>query len=135
MDREESAVRAMPVNMTNELAKERNRAAADRSLMAWIRTSLSLITFGFGIDKVIDAINRARFGTPSSVGTGVTIVSVGFIVVGMLSLIAALVEHRSVLRRIGREAFVYEERRSIAGWTASLIILIGAIALFTIVRG
>ena len=31
-------------NMANELAKERNRAAAERTLMAWIRTSLSLIS-------------------------------------------------------------------------------------------
>ncbi|MFM7169470.1 MAG: YidH family protein, partial [Cyanobium sp.] len=43
------------VNVTNELAKERNREAAERTLMAWIRTSLSLISFGFGVDKIIGA--------------------------------------------------------------------------------
>jgi putative membrane protein len=48
------------VNITNELAKERNREAAERTLMAWIRTSLSLISFGFGVDKIIGAINRSR---------------------------------------------------------------------------
>jgi uncharacterized membrane protein YidH (DUF202 family) len=45
-------------NLTNELAKERNRAAAERTLMAWIRTSLSLISFGFGIDRVVTALNK-----------------------------------------------------------------------------
>lgn len=39
-------------NTSTELAKERNREAADRTLMAWIRTALSLIGFGFGIGKL-----------------------------------------------------------------------------------
>src|SRR5882757_2706696 len=41
-------------NTATELTKERNRLAADRTLMAWIRTSLSLIGFGFGIGKVYE---------------------------------------------------------------------------------
>jgi uncharacterized membrane protein YidH (DUF202 family) len=36
-------------DISSELARERTRQAADRTLMAWIRTSLSLIGFGFGI--------------------------------------------------------------------------------------
>ena len=47
------------MNLTNELAKQRNRDAAERTLMAWIRTCLSLISFGFGLDKIIAAIDRA----------------------------------------------------------------------------
>jgi len=41
-------------NTATELTKERNRLAADRTLMAWIRSSLSLIGFGFGIGKVYE---------------------------------------------------------------------------------
>ena len=41
-------------NTATELTKERNRLAADRTLMAWIRTALSLIGFGFGIGKVYE---------------------------------------------------------------------------------
>ena len=43
------------VNVANEFAKERNRAAAERTLMAWIRTALSLIGFGFGIGFYLEA--------------------------------------------------------------------------------
>ena len=40
-------------NIATELAKERNRAAADRTLNSWIRTSLALIGFGFGLSKIL----------------------------------------------------------------------------------
>ena len=33
-------------SLANELAKERNRQSSDRTLMAWIRTAISLIGFG-----------------------------------------------------------------------------------------
>lgn len=39
-------------NKATELTKERNRLAADRTLMAWIRTALSLIGFGSGSGSV-----------------------------------------------------------------------------------
>lgn len=48
-----------PRSSATELDKERNRAAAERSLMAWIQTSLSLISFGFGIDQIVKALNQA----------------------------------------------------------------------------
>ncbi|MGL6134714.1 MAG: YidH family protein, partial [Prochlorococcaceae cyanobacterium] len=50
------------MNLTNELAKERNRAAADRTLMAWIRTCLSLISFGFGLDQIVTALHGRSAG-------------------------------------------------------------------------
>ena len=47
------------------------RAAAERTLMAWIRTCLSLISFGFGLDKIIaanpDKVEQAK-AKPSLAG-------------------------------------------------------------------
>jgi len=39
-------------SLTNELARERNREAADRTLLAWIRTSLAMISLGFAIERL-----------------------------------------------------------------------------------
>jgi putative membrane protein len=47
-------------NPATELAKERNRAAEERTLMAWIRTCLTLISFGFGIERIVAVLDRAR---------------------------------------------------------------------------
>ena len=104
------------MNLTNELARQRNRDAAERTLMAWIRTCLSLISFGFGLDKIVGAIDRAT-GT-SGPRPGVIAVAVAFVLTGILAMAAATVQHRHELRRL-RDDFVYvPEQRSIARATA-----------------
>jgi putative membrane protein len=45
-------VATTPVHQRTDLAMERNYLAADRTLMAWMRTSLSMISFGFTIGKL-----------------------------------------------------------------------------------
>lgn len=44
----------------NELASESYRAAADRTLIAWIRTALAMIGFGFGVGKLNEALEKAN---------------------------------------------------------------------------
>ncbi len=73
-------------NLNNELAKERNRAAAERTMMAWIRTCLSLISFGFGLDKIIGAINRSRFDGSAHAGMSVRLVAMGFVLIGIVAM-------------------------------------------------
>ena len=85
-------------NLTNELAKERNRAAAERTLMAWIRTALALISFGFGLDKIIAAIERAGLQGSGHADLSVKLLSMGFVLVGVVSLAAAIRQHRRDLR-------------------------------------
>ena len=40
--------------LADVLALERTRMAADRTLMGWIRTALSMISFGFTIFKFLE---------------------------------------------------------------------------------
>jgi putative membrane protein len=58
-------------------------------MMAWIRTCLSLISFGFGLDKIINAINRSRFDTRDHAGLNVRLVAIGFVLRGVVAMAAA----------------------------------------------
>jgi putative membrane protein len=99
------------MNLNNELAKERNRAAAERTMMAWIRTCLSLISFGFGLDKIIAAINRSRFDGSAHAGMSVRLVAIGFVLIGILAMAAATRQHLRTLKLIRRDDFVYVDQR------------------------
>jgi inner membrane protein YidH len=124
--------KALAPNLANELARERNREAAERTLMAWIRTALSLIGFGFGIGK-LDAYLQGsglhtRFDLPHSTLT----FGASFIVVGILGLLAAIVQHARVLKRLSRPDFAYDAMRPIAMTVAVLLMLIGVFGLIAI---
>jgi putative membrane protein len=118
----------LPLNVTNELAKQRNRDAAERTLMAWIRTCLSLISFGFGLDKIVSAIN-SRSGGLAHAGLGVQLVAMGFVVTGVMALLAAILQHRRALKRLRLDDTTYRESRSLAILTAAVISGIGVLAL------
>src|SRR5271157_4753412 len=49
----------LPVATSTNLAAIRSLMAADRTLLAWIRTSLSLLSFGFTIYKVLQSFEAA----------------------------------------------------------------------------
>lgn len=121
-------------NIQAELAKERNRAAAERTLMAWIRTCLSLISFGFGIDSIVSAIlsfqrvseslNPVRFSR---------VLGLAFIALGIYAMISAAIEHQKELRHIQRsEDYFYTPRRSLGLTVAIALIGIGIYAFISI---
>src|ERR1700756_2870758 len=119
-------------SVANELARERNREAAERTLMAWIRTALSLIGFGFGIGKVDAYLQGADLHTRFDLPHSTLIFGSSFIVVGILGLLAAIVQHVRVLKRLSRPDFAYDAMRPIAMTVAALLILVGAFGLIAI---
>ena len=95
-----------------ELAKYRSRAAADRTLMAWIRTCLSLIGFGFGIPTIVRAIENTRLSHHLNPVRFSVIVGLSFIVTGMLGMVLGLREHRRLLKQIQSDRYTYETSHS-----------------------
>jgi putative membrane protein len=124
--------KSVVTNVANELAKERNREAAERTLMAWVRTALSLIGFGFGIGKLSAYLEEAGLHiTRDPVHTSL-IFGASFIVVGIFGLLAAIVQHARILKRLSQPDFAYNAMRPIAMTVAALIMLIGAFGLVAI---
>lgn len=117
------------------LARERTRAAADRTLMAWIRTGLSLITFGFGIGKaveVLDAANpaRARLLDP---GHASLVVAFGLVILGVLSLLGAIIQHGQLLKALEQVDYSYKAPLALTVVVAMLLLIISLISLVSLV--
>jgi putative membrane protein len=104
-------------------------------MMAWIRTCLSLISFGFGLDKIIGAINGSRFQGSDHAGLSVRLVAMGFVLVGIVALAAATRQHLRTLRLIRRDDFLYVDQSSISVFTAVALTLIGLFAFVLLVTG
>lgn len=121
-----------PYNLNNELAKERTHAAADRTLMAWIRTSLSLIGFGFGIPTIVRTLEATRIGKNINPHHFSNVIGLSFISIGMYAMFVALKEHRRLLKLIKSDRYIYEssntaERVGFALFLVGIVSFVGVL--------
>lgn len=110
------------------LAIERTRVAYDRTMMAWIRTSFYLITFGFTIYKYFQI---QRVAAPSERLIGPREFSLILISLGLFSLVVAVRQNRQNLLKL-RE-YVPETQGSLAGLLAGLIGILGFLAVISVI--
>lgn len=122
-------------NTSTELAKTRNRAAAERTTLAWIRTALALISFGFGLDKIISAIRDAGGDGNTSQDFGVQLMSMGFIGVGIFTLLIAMRQHKRELIRLRSDPYLYRDEPSLSIATATAVLVIGVLAFLLLLSG
>ena len=123
------------INPNTELAKTRNRAAAERTTLAWIRTALALISFGFGLDKIISAIRVAGGDIDSGNDVGVQLMSMAFIGVGIFTLLIAMRQHKRELVRLRNDPYLYRDEPSLSIATATAVLMIGVIAFLLLLSG
>ena len=87
------------LKLTDILALDRNKLAAERTLMAWLRTALSMISFGFTIYKFLQVIDEQstvavlRPNAPRNVGLVLT-------GLGTVVLVIACVQHWSYVKNL-----------------------------------
>ncbi len=126
---QESALHALAHDTSTVLALERTRAAYDRTLMAWMRTATSLISFGFTLYKFLQ-IEMDRATHPARL-VGPREFALAMVVVGILSMLFGTVEHWENLRSLRAQGA--EARWSKSGLIAGLVSLMGLGALVLIV--
>jgi putative membrane protein len=83
-----------------DMAVERTIMAADRSMMAWVRTGLSLISFGFTIYKFLE-YQKDQLREMGKVVPGISgprVFGLLMIGIGILSLLMGTVEYISTTR-------------------------------------
>jgi putative membrane protein len=115
------------------LTLDRNLMAAERTMMAWIRTSLSLISFGFTVGKFFDYLAAdkgkpirgflARMMGPD--GVGMVLVALGILALGF-----AIVDHRNTVKRLQGQGL--EKRRSAAIVVAMILVVLGISAILSL---
>jgi putative membrane protein len=115
------------------LALVRTRFASERTIMSWMRTSISMYTFGFSISKFFVYLEGQQEGTQFS--DGPYKLGVALICVGLLVLVPAIVQHIRRLRKAKELGMptISISRLSPAVGVATALFVIGIVTLFTLV--
>ena len=116
-----------PLDTGTRLAVERTQLAHERTLMAWVRTSASLISFGFTIYKFFDF--EAGRGAVGATNRLLSPRQFGMIMIaiGVASLALATVQHYRTNKRM-RSSYG-EGDRSVALIVAVIVSVMGILAL------
>jgi putative membrane protein len=126
---------ARPVSLVDELARERNREAADRTLLAWIRTSLAMISLGFGIERLGQAAVAFDQRFDGAAQTKTRFFGAALIALGVAATLAGMWEHRRILVAIATDDYRYADRLPIARYMGGALVAVGVAALTLILWG
>ena len=122
---------ASPPNVSEStlLAVDRTRLAHERTLMAWVRTATSMISFGFTIAKLVPNRDNGR----DSILDTHTFASI-MIAVALVALTFAAIQHRREMRTLRAQ---YPDRvpYSNAMLVASLVAGFGILAFVAVLVG
>ncbi|MGF1481817.1 MAG: YidH family protein [Cyanophyceae cyanobacterium] len=118
-----------PTNVTTQLAKERNREAAERTLTSWIQNCLSIIGFGAGFESISAACAQAFPENDAGLEFLARTIGLTAIGLGILLLVLMVIAYRAEVRSLEREDyFERSPRLSNLGVLVSAITLYGLIA-------
>jgi putative membrane protein len=112
------------LNPQDELARERNHLAADRTLLSFLRSSLTLVSIGVGVNQVGRAIAPTGLELdPWAYGLSLTLIALGVANLGLASQ-----DYRREIRRLQAPVYRYTPRWSLAGTLGWLVLGIGGVA-------
>ncbi|RZM76671.1 DUF202 domain-containing protein [Leptolyngbya iicbica LK] len=114
-----------PPNPQPELARERNRIAADRTLLSFVRSSVTLISIGVGISQVSNIL----VPVVSYLSYWTYLLSVLMVGVGVITLIFAAHDYQGELQRLRQPEYYFTPRWSLGGVTGWIILIAGGLTL------
>jgi len=116
----------LPQFDSNHLAMDRTWLAHERTLMAWVRTATSMISFGFTIYKFFQfeagkETSRRGLLTPRDFA----MLMIG---IGVISLVLSAISHRREVRELSAQL---GGRRSMAEILAGLVSVFGILVMLS----
>jgi putative membrane protein len=125
-------------NAQTHLAWLRTRLAVERTMMAYMRTAISLIGFGFGIFQFVYSLqNEPEFGS-ARFPNSAWYLGLALIACGVLSAAFSLMEYRRVLRYLWSGGYAAvagvdkEQRNTPLLAVTGVLIVVGLFAFFAV---
>ncbi|MGB6565448.1 MAG: DUF202 domain-containing protein [Candidatus Binataceae bacterium] len=116
-------------DLATRLDLERTHIAYEQSMMTWIRTAITLITFGFTIYKFFQLELPGR--AEKSRLLGPREFALILVALGLISLAMATLEHRRSQRLLKQQWS--DAPRSLGRWLAAMISILGTLAFLVMI--
>ena len=116
----------------------RTRLSVERTMMAWQRTAVALIGFGFAIVEYFNHLQQIRSARPAYFPAAPECLGLALISCGVLTLVISLWQYSSTVRYLWGESFApiagmtKEGRQSAVIAVAILLIGVGLFAFFAV---
>ena len=109
----------------------RTAFSSEQSLMSWMRTSLSLFTFGFSITQFFYYLDQRQPGAELS--SGPRWLGMSLVCVGVLVLLLAIVEHVQRIRKMKEQGLPSDAGTLLPIGSAVGLLIIGIAAFVSII--
>lgn len=116
----------------------RTRLAVERTVLAWIRTAVSLIAFGFTIVQFFERMQAMPGTAPAQFPNAPNYLGLALIFCGNASLVIAMWEYRWTINYLWSEDYKpiagmsQEPRNSPVILVAAVLLLVGLFAFFSV---
>jgi putative membrane protein len=118
---------AEPLNASTKMALDRTRLAHERTLMAWVRTAASLISFGFTIYKFLQYLQEQNKSHVPEGVLGPRTFGMLMIGIGLVALAIATAQNRREMQEL--RAQYGQLPLSLAGFVAGLVAILGLFSM------